>query len=506
MPSEGCTRPYQQHFQQEPIPVNKKQISAVALAVSALVTASAALGQEPMPPPIPPANVEPVMPPPPVKEFAPPRIPHTAAPVPDEEIESARSSSPAMGISPMPASGTTLSPPVTVTYSGSSNAVTITDSGTNRGLSSSLTNSNNGNSAVFGTTNGKGAGVKGINSGTTGSAGVFEVTDSTSFQDALVVNNTGQGYAIYAGATGATAIVGESTDAACGTGVEGNGAVYGVLGTTSTGTAVSGLTPEGIGVSGGSASNIGVEGQSTTSYGVLGASDKSVGVYGSSNLYLGVYGSSSSSDGVYANSLTGTGLYANSESGNGITAHSHDSLAIYASSDTYSAIWGQSKNAYAVIGEDSGAGTGVFGSSVSGYAGYFAGKVAAKSYLTLSDRNAKDEIAPVDGSAMLERVSELPITSWTFKGDPELRHVGPMAQDFHAAFGLNGEDDTHINLSDSAGVSLVAIQELNKRLKQKDAQIAALEAQLGAMRGEFSARVARLERLTSGAAETVTEP
>ena len=57
-----------------------------------------------------------------------------------------------------------------------------------------------------------------------------------------------------------------------------------------------------------------------------------------------------------------------------------------------------------------------------------------------------------------------------------------MAQDFHAAFGLSGTDDKHINLSDAAGVSLAAIQELNKRLKEKDARIAALEGKLKSMK------------------------
>jgi hypothetical protein len=46
---------------------------------------------------------------------------------------------------------------------------------------------------------------------------------------------------------------------------------------------------------------------------------------------------------------------------------------------------------------------------------------------------------------ILDRVSRLPITSWHFKTDPRKRHVGPMAQDFHAAFGLDGDDDKHIN-------------------------------------------------------------
>ena len=68
---------------------------------------------------------------------------------------------------------------------------------------------------------------------------------------------------------------------------------------------------------------------------------------------------------------------------------------------------------------------------------------------------------------------------------PSVRHVGPMAQDFHAAFGLGG-DDKHINTVDADGVALAAIQGLNqkveKELKQKDAKIAALERELGELR------------------------
>jgi hypothetical protein len=197
-------------------------------------------------------------------------------------------------------------------------------------------------------------------------------------------------------------------------------------------------------------------------------------------------------------------------------------MGIFASSGASYGVWGQSKNMTGVIGQDLGSGTGVYGSSASGtgvygassgtgYAGYFAGKVGARSFVTLSDRNSKAEMAPVDGSDVLERISELPISSWTFKDDPNHRHMGPMAQDFHAAFGLNGEDDTHINLADSAGVSLVAIQELNKRLKQKDAQIDAMKAQiarnavqLAEMNAAFSARVAKLEQHTSSTAGTAT--
>jgi phage shock protein A len=50
-----------------------------------------------------------------------------------------------------------------------------------------------------------------------------------------------------------------------------------------------------------------------------------------------------------------------------------------------------------------------------------------------------------------------------------------MAQDFHAAFGLNGADDKHIATVDEEGVALAAIQGLNQkveeRLKAKDDEI-----------------------------------
>ena len=132
-----------------------------------------------------------------------------------------------------------------------------------------------------------------------------------------------------------------------------------------------------------------------------------------------------------------------------------------------------------------------------GYAGYFAGKVAATSYLTVSDRNVKTDFTPIDGPTVLERIDQMPIASWAFKDDRKLRHIGPTAQDFHAAFGLNGEDDKHINLADASGVSLAAIQELNKRLKEKDARIATLERQLKSLNDTVSARLAKLEEHAS---------
>ena len=49
-------------------------------------------------------------------------------------------------------------------------------------------------------------------------------------------------------------------------------------------------------------------------------------------------------------------------------------------------------------------------------------------------------------------------------------HMGPMSQDFHAAFGV-GEDDRHITQVDEGGVALVGIQGLNQKVEEKSATI-----------------------------------
>jgi hypothetical protein len=95
-----------------------------------------------------------------------------------------------------------------------------------------------------------------------------------------------------------------------------------------------------------------------------------------------------------------------------------------------------------------------------------------------SDRNAKEDFAAVDAEEILARVAALPIQSWSYKAQPGDKHVGPMAQDFHAAFGLNGSDDKHISTVDESGVALAAIQGLNQKLEAARAENADLRARL----------------------------
>jgi hypothetical protein len=106
-----------------------------------------------------------------------------------------------------------------------------------------------------------------------------------------------------------------------------------------------------------------------------------------------------------------------------------------------------------------------------------------------SDRNVKERFESVDSRAVLAAVLGLPIERWSYRGEP-LRHLGPMAQDFTAAFGL-GADDRHIFPLDAAGVALAAIQGLYQMVRHQSARIEALERELSALRGE--AATLRLE-------------
>jgi hypothetical protein len=96
-----------------------------------------------------------------------------------------------------------------------------------------------------------------------------------------------------------------------------------------------------------------------------------------------------------------------------------------------------------------------------------------------SDRNIKNDFSEISPLTVLAKVSALPITEWQYKLEAAgTRHIGPMAQDFHAAFGLNGADDKHISTVDEGGVALAAIQGLNQKLTEKDAEIQELKQRL----------------------------
>ncbi|MGH3548980.1 MAG: tail fiber domain-containing protein [Pseudonocardiaceae bacterium] len=85
---------------------------------------------------------------------------------------------------------------------------------------------------------------------------------------------------------------------------------------------------------------------------------------------------------------------------------------------------------------------------------------------------------PVNGFEVLTRLTALPVSTWRYRWEPAgVRHLGPMAQDWHAAFEL-GQDETTIPVVDAHGVLLVAIQALHRQVGELRAEVDQLHQQL----------------------------
>ena len=109
-----------------------------------------------------------------------------------------------------------------------------------------------------------------------------------------------------------------------------------------------------------------------------------------------------------------------------------------------------------------------------------------------SSRGTKENFAEVNGEEVLAKLRVLPMSTWNYISEgANVRHIGPMAEDFHAAFAL-GTSNTAIGVQDLASVTLVAVKALEERtaeLQAKSAEVVELRARLLSL----EERLARLE-------------
>ncbi len=119
-----------------------------------------------------------------------------------------------------------------------------------------------------------------------------------------------------------------------------------------------------------------------------------------------------------------------------------------------------------------------------------------------SSRALKHELEAVPVEATLDDVLGLPLYHWKYKDDiRQASHVGPMAEDFYARFGL-GRDDKHLSPADSSGLALAAIQGLNRRFEKQVVELLDANRRLGA---ENALLLKRLEAIEQ-ALETEQQP
>jgi uncharacterized coiled-coil protein SlyX len=132
------------------------------------------------------------------------------------------------------------------------------------------------------------------------------------------------------------------------------------------------------------------------------------------------------------------------------------------------------------------------------------------SWVVLSDVNRKEQFLEVDGESVLLRLRSVPVTTWRYRDeeDRSVRHMGPMAQDWHRAFGF-APDSTTINMSDFDGVNLAAVQALERRTADQAREIQALRDQverssllIEELRAERARTDERLRRLEAAAGQT----
>jgi hypothetical protein len=109
-----------------------------------------------------------------------------------------------------------------------------------------------------------------------------------------------------------------------------------------------------------------------------------------------------------------------------------------------------------------------------------------------SSVHTKTDFASVDTEAVLDRVVAMPVTTWRYReGEAGIRHIGPMAEDFYAAFGVGYGPHTIADL-DARGVALAAIQGLNAKLEDRMAKQEQALTERDARIAEQSRELARL--------------
>jgi len=109
-----------------------------------------------------------------------------------------------------------------------------------------------------------------------------------------------------------------------------------------------------------------------------------------------------------------------------------------------------------------------------------------------SSRTLKKDFETLDSEAILDKVNDLPLLEWAYKAsDEDDRHFGPMAEDFHATFGL-GDNPERLAPGDAAGIALAAVQGLNRRLEarldERDSEIESLRTELDQLKQLIQSR------------------
>lgn len=135
---------------------------------------------------------------------------------------------------------------------------------------------------------------------------------------------------------------------------------------------------------------------------------------------------------------------------------------------------------------------GIFTVGYDGNSGNGAYLTSGGVWTNASSRAFKEGFAKVDVMGVLDKLVSIPVQTWFYKqAHDEGQHMGPVAEDFAATFGL-GKDTQHIGTVDESGVAFAAIQGLNQKVEHENAQLREQNADL---HGQLDRVLARLDKL-----------
>jgi hypothetical protein len=118
----------------------------------------------------------------------------------------------------------------------------------------------------------------------------------------------------------------------------------------------------------------------------------------------------------------------------------------------------------------------------------------AGAWATISDSTKKENFGEVDLTEILQKVEAMEVSQWNYKAQHDsIVHMGPMAQDFYAAFKL-GQGETTITTTDIDGVNLAAIKALIEQTRTLEEKASELE-DLKEDQAVLYERIERLEAL-----------
>lgn len=254
----------------------------------------------------------------------------------------------------------------------------------------------------------------------------------------------------------------------------------------------------------------------------LGRSAGGVSTTGSENVYVGASAGAASTTGGF-NTFLGSGVALTHTTGdnNTIIGRSAASALTSGSSNTIlgaGAVAGLTRTNGIAIGQNSNVtldNCAVIGNSLITKLGI--GKTPAAAnilefqvttaklttggvWTNASDRRIKDHVTQLDKKEVLSKIENLEVSRWHYKADADpVTHIGPMSQDFYAAFQTG--DETTISTIDPSGVALIGIQQLsieNKELRKENEELKARLDRIEALLANQAANLSPVQKVTVG--------